>query len=646
MEIGLLIGIPFFTSLILFILDNRASGFAGILACLATAVGLLVSLSVAGESHQIIIPWITAAGFHVNLSVKIDTLSSIMLPLVHGIALLVQCYSLGYLKGDRAISRYFAFLQLFLFSMVGILLAGNLIIIYIFWELVGISSYLLIGFWNQKPRTVWAAQKAFILNRIGDAAFLSGILLLIYVTGTVEFGQLSTAVSQVSDGTLTVIGLLLFGGCIGKSAQFPLSAWLPDAMEGPTPVSALIHAATMVAAGIFLMTRVAFLLTPSAEIVIAAIGLITTLDGAIRACFVWDIKKVLAYSTQSQLGLMVFAVGLGAWEIAFFHLVTHAFFKAGLFLSAGSVIHAITPAEGQSDDSFDPQDMRTMGGLKSKLPLTFACYLICAAALAGLPFFSGFLSKDAIFLEVLTKTEAWGFSAYVALAVAMFSAGLTAFYMTRQLYLIFFGTLRYPVASVHPHESGPVMWVPMMVLAIGSFFFVFSFHPFDASSGWLLTTLQANTAHHSYAIPLLSLLISALAITLALKKAKSGALLADQTLASKVLSRSILRDYQEEKRYTAFFLAPFQYASVFLNYVDSAFVDRLVNLAGQLLVGASRVASWLDQRIVDGLVSLVAQAAQGLGGIIRSVQNGKIQSYYLATFVSLLLLVIWLVASH
>ncbi len=644
MEIGLLIGIPFFAFLRLLVLGSRVSRIAGLLGCVATAIGLFLSLFLLNRELLIDIPWISSGGFRLNFSMQTDSRTAIMLPLVHGVALLVQCYSIGYMKGDKAISRYFAFIQLFLFSMIGIVLAGNLIIIYIFWELVGLSSYLLIGFWNHKPRTVWAAQKAFILNRIGDAAFLSGILLLIYHTGTVQFSGLQSAAAGLDTGTLTLIGLLLFGGCIGKSAQFPLSGWLPDAMEGPTPVSALIHAATMVAAGIFLMARIAFLLTPQAGLVIAVIGLITMADGAIRACKAWDIKRVLAFSTQSQLGLMVFAIGLGAWQIALFHLVTHAFFKAGLFLSAGSVIHAITPPNGAAG-SFDPQDMRTMGGLKPKLPVTFACYLLCAAALAGLPFFSGFLSKDAIFLAAVQKYTDWGIFAYIALAVAMLSAGLTAYYMSRQLWLVFGGKPRFDTGAIHPHESGMIMWLPMAVLTFLSFFFVFSLNPFDASGGWFLTYFDIISPGHSVLIPVLSAVISVVAIALAASKARSASgFLSPREIAAKSAENIFLRDYSEGKRYTAFFLSPFQLVAVISDYLDRYLVDGIVNIAGKSLVGISGIAGWADRVLVDSTVGLVTRTAKTTGNFVRTLQSGKIQSYYLVTFISLILLVIWLAA--
>lgn len=643
MEIGLLIGIPFVTFLALLLSGRRLSEISGILGCLATATGLFLSLSLLNRQLVLDIPWISSGGFRLNFSMQTDSRTAVMLPLVHGVALLVQCYSIGYMKGDKAISRYFAFIQLFLFSMIGIVFAGNLIVIYIFWELVGLSSYLLIGFWNHKPRTVWAAQKAFILNRIGDAAFLSGILLLIYHTGTVQFSELPDATASLDPGTLTLIGLLLFGGCIGKSAQFPLSGWLPDAMEGPTPVSALIHAATMVAAGIFLMARIALLLTPKAELVIAVIGLITMADGAIRACKAWDIKRVLAFSTQSQLGLMVFAIGLGTWQIALFHLVTHAFFKAGLFLSAGSVIHAITP-HGSSANSFNPQDMRTMGGLRQKLPVTFACYLLCAAALAGLPFFSGFLSKDAIFLAAVQKYTDWGVFAYIALAVAMLSAGLTAYYMSRQLWLVFGGEPRFNTREIHPHESGIVMWLPMVVLTFLSFFFVFSLNPLDASGGWFLSYFDIISPGHSVLIPTLSAAISLGAIALAWSRARSAPGFLPREMAVKSPGNVFMLDYSEKTRYTVFFLSPFQLVARISDFIDRFLVDALVNAAGSLLVKISEITGWTDRVVVDGGVRLVTKAAKTTGNFVRILQNGKVQSYYLVTFISLIMLVIWLVA--
>jgi NADH-quinone oxidoreductase subunit L len=513
----LLLGAPFLTFLILWFAGGVLNKLAGWIGAAVTLFGLGVTLMYADLSalHTGQYTWVEIGDLPVTISYRLDALGTVLLVVVHFVALLVQLYSTSYLSGDKGLYRYFAFLQLFLFSMIGIVLSGNLLIMYIFWELVGLCSYLLIGFWYHKPRAVWAAQKAFVMNRIGDAAFLAGILMLFYYVGSTDLEVLARGqLSELSPGTLTAIGLLLFGGCIGKSAQFPLSGWLPDAMEGPTPVSALIHAATMVAAGIFLMARISFLLTPDARFWILLVGTITMLNGAIKASRVWDIKGVLAYSTMSQLGLMVVAIGLGSWHTAIFHLTTHAFFKAGLFLSAGSVIHAVTPASG--GNFFDPQDMRTMGGLRKKLPITFVCFGLCAAALAGLPLFSGFLSKDAIVAESVLWAENYGMLAYAVPVIILLSAGLTAYYMARQIWLVFLGEERYKAFdTVHPHESSWRMWLPMASLAGLSVFFWFSFNPLHAGESWYLFLLGKREATHIFWLPFVAGGVSAIAILLA-----------------------------------------------------------------------------------------------------------------------------------
>jgi NADH-quinone oxidoreductase subunit L len=355
----LLLIIPFVGFIGLFSLQKRANPWAGYVGTGLSVIGMGCSLVILSQSlHQsqvFAVEWFSVNGKPIMLSFFVDNQTLLMLVVVHLVAILVQVFSISYIHEDPARWRYFAFLQLFVFSMLGIVLAGSLLLMYVFWELVGLSSYLLIGFWYERPRAVWAAKKAFLLNRIGDAGFLMGILLLFWHFGTTEFSVLMSqngALSSSSSLLFTGIGILLFCGAIGKSAQFPLSDWLPDAMEGPTPVSALIHAATMVAAGIFLLGRIHPFLTPDALIVVTIIGTITMAVGAYNAVFQTDIKKLLAYSTVSQLGLMVMGMGVGAKEAALFHLMTHAFFKAGLFLCAGVIIHAV-----------HTQDTRQMGGL-------------------------------------------------------------------------------------------------------------------------------------------------------------------------------------------------------------------------------------------------------------------------------------------
>ncbi|MCE6988591.1 NADH-quinone oxidoreductase subunit L [Dyadobacter sp. CY323] len=636
-----LLGLPFFAFLILWLAGKNLNKLAGWAGALITATGLFVSIKYAdpGMLHVVHFNWLTIGSTSIDLPFRFDTLSFVMLIVVHFVALLVQIYSTAYMHGDKNLHRYFAFIQLFLFSMIGIVLSGSLLVMYIFWELVGLSSYLLIGFWYFKPRAVWAAQKAFVLNRIGDAAFLTGILMLFYYIGSTDFEVLALEVNHLDTGILTAIGLCLFGGCMGKSAQFPLSGWLPDAMEGPTPVSALIHAATMVAAGIFLLARIAFLLTIDAQLVILIIGTITMLIGAFKAMTAWDIKRVLAYSTMSQLGLMVIAVGFGSWQTALFHLVTHAFFKAGLFLSAGSVIHAVMPSH--ADESFDPQDMRTMGGLRKALPITFLCFSICAAALAGLPFFSGFLSKDAIITEGFLWASNFGLFGYLFPVLVIFSAGLTAYYMNRQIWLVFFGDQRFNASpNVHPHESPIAMWLPMGVLSALSIFFWFSFNPFNAS-GWFLHFIGVNEAAHLSWVPIIASATTFLAIFLAYRQMKApdpfgvnGSKTAPETE-----KLSWLRDYSQEH----YFIIPFSFITNYLMRIEKRIVDRFVDLVAKSSVVFAHVISWVDRTFVDGGVHLTVFSIRSAGQAVRSAQNGKIQSYFIVTAMGVFLLILWLV---
>lgn len=638
-----LLGLPLVAFLLFWLGGKGLNQVAGYAGALITAVGLAISAYFAepGVLHTVRFDWLMVGSFPIEIAFRFDTLTFIMLMVVHFVAFLVQLYSVSYLHDDENLHRYFAFIQLFVFSMLGIVLAGNLLVMYIFWELVGLSSYLLIGFWYKKARPVWAAQKAFVLNRIGDAAFLTGILMLFYYIGSTDFEVLSVTVGSISPGVLTAIGLCLFGGCVGKSAQFPLSGWLPDAMEGPTPVSALIHAATMVAAGIFLLARISFLLTWDARLVITLIGMITMLIGAVKAMRVWDIKRVLAFSTMSQLGLMVMAVGLGSWQMAFFHLTTHAFFKAGLFLSAGSVIHAVTPSQPNVD--FDPQDMRNMGGLRKSLPITYICFLICASALAGLPFFSGFLSKDAIITEVFLWAEKYGIFGYLFPLVILFSAGLTAYYMFRQLWLVFFGEARYSAsAHVHPHESPAIMWIPMVLLSGLSIFVWFSYNPFDAASGWFLSFIGVVESVHLSWVPILATLVTLVSIFLAYRASQSENPFEVFTPMQAPLESkyAFLRNFSNEN----YFLAPFAWIAKWSERIEKNWIDAFVDFVGKWSVVVAHLVSWADRNIVDGGVKFTTFSVRVAGNSVRSLQNGKIQSYFLVAITGLLLLILWLVA--
>ncbi len=442
----------------LFTLRSRVVSAALSIGAVATGFVLSVLFIGANGFHPAVTEvsrtWLSSGPLQIDFGLRLDALSLMMLLVVTGVGGAIHIYSVGYMREDRSFSRFFAKLSLFTFSMLGIVLANNFIEMFIFWELVGVSSYLLIGFWYEKPSAADAAKKAFIVNRLGDFGFLLGILMVWGVLGSLNFSTLqnSLAANPAALGTgATLAGLLVFCGAVGKSAQFPLHVWLPDAMEGPTPVSALIHAATMVAAGVYMLCRVLFVLNDQALHVIACIGGFTALLAALIAIQQNDIKRIIAYSTLSQLGYMVMAVGLNGPTAAMFHLTTHAFFKALLFLSAGSVIIAL----------HHEQDIWKMGNLRQKMPVTFWTFLAGALALSGMWPFSGFYSKDSILAQAVARHN------YLLFADGALVAGLTTFYIFRLFFVVFLGKDK-SAAAAHAHESPAVMTLPLVVLAVFS----------------------------------------------------------------------------------------------------------------------------------------------------------------------------------
>jgi NADH-quinone oxidoreductase subunit L len=443
---------PFVSALAIVLVTERSKKLSSYISVAAVAISFVFSLGVFfGQDGSASFNWIDLGVFQVKIGYLINDLTKLMLLVVSGVGLLIHIYSLGYMADDKGRARYFGALSLFMFSMLGIVLANNFIMMFIFWELVGVSSYLLIGHWFYLPAPPDAANKAFLANRIGDFGFMLGILLVWSASGTVSFEELGQHWSTIglSPGFMTAAALLIFCGAVGKSAQFPLHVWLPDAMEGPTPVSALIHAATMVAAGVFMLARSFFLFqpAPNALTVVLWIGLLTSLLAALMATQQDDIKRVLAYSTLSQLGLMVAAVGLGVPQAAMFHLFTHASFKALLFLGAGSVIYSL----------HHEQNIWQMGGLRHKMPVTFWTFLIGTLALIACPPFAGFWSKD----DILASAD-HNIPAFLAIAAVTF---LTAFYMSRLFMVAFLGEPRSDHAH-HAHESPRVMTVPLLILAV------------------------------------------------------------------------------------------------------------------------------------------------------------------------------------
>jgi NADH-quinone oxidoreductase subunit L len=448
----LILLLPLFSAAAIGLGAYRSRNASAAISVGAVTGSFLLTLLIAkgGEPHPSV-TWLAVGGLQIDIGLQIDTLSKLMLCVVTGVGSLIHIFSLGYMKADRDFSRYFAFLSLFIFSMLGIVLADNFVMMFIFWELVGVSSYLLIGFWFEKPSAADAAKKAFLTNRVGDFGFLIGILMVWATLGSVGFDDLAKAVSGETATITGLAGFLIFCGAMGKSAQAPLHVWLPDAMEGPTPVSALIHAATMVAAGVYMLCRVFFLIDGTwAMEAIAWIGGLTSLMAALMAVQQDDIKRILAYSTLSQLGYMVMAVGLGSPDAAMFHLTTHASFKALLFLGAGSVIVAL----------HHEQDIWKMGGLRERMPKTYWTFLIGTMALCGVPLFSGFFSKEAILDVALEKNIPLFF-------VAVFVALLTTFYMTRLFVVAFMGEPRSSRAE-QAKESPAVMTAPLLVLAVPS----------------------------------------------------------------------------------------------------------------------------------------------------------------------------------
>lgn len=498
-----------FTFLIFF--GKRLGRVSGFIGTAILGIDLILSLIVAffrlmyystEPMHQYKFNWINVGSNVVTIGVGVDNLAAIMLVVVTLISFLVHLFSLEYMREDKRFPRFYAYLGLFTFSMLGIVIANNFLNMFIFWELVGVSSYLLIGFWFEKDSAANASKKAFIVNRIGDLGFLFGLMTIYLTYGTFlfdeVFGSINAGILPFDSGAwMTAVGIFVFLGAVGKSAQFPLHVWLPDAMEGPTPVSALIHAATMVAAGVYLTARVFPMFTADALLFIAYTGALTAFIAATIAITQWDFKRVLAYSTVSQLGYMVMGLGVGAFTSGFMHLVTHAWFKALLFLASGSVIHAMHHSMHHHDEHhMDPQDIRNMGGLRKTMPITYITFLFATIAISGIPLTSGFLSKDGILAGTLAFAQ---LSGHWFIPVAGFGAALmTAFYMFRLTIISFHGKPKTHIAA-HTHENNAYITFPLILLAILTFWFFYSLNPLDASSGWfhkVTQTPQIATPHN------------------------------------------------------------------------------------------------------------------------------------------------------
>ena len=591
--------------------NEKLSGWIGALAVLVSLVCSIIAFTSlhggAAPLDETLYEWITGESFAFNIGFRVDALTTVMLLVITGVGFLIHVYSIGYMHGDEGYNRYFAYLNLFVFAMLILVLGNNYLMMFVGWEGVGLCSYLLIGFWYDKQSATDAGKKAFIVNRIGDFGFLLGMFTLFAAFGTLDFTPIFDAAEADSfqkvfgTSTLAIATLLLFVGAIGKSAQIPLYVWLPDAMEGPTPVSALIHAATMVTAGVYMIARSAVLynIAHTGEVV-AWIGVLTAFFAATIALAQNDIKRILAYSTVSQLGYMFVGVGVGAYASGVFHLVTHAFFKGLMFLTAGSVMHAMA----------NELDMRKMGGLKAKMPITHWTFLIGALAIAGFPFLSGFWSKD----EILHSAFA---SSPIIYGIGLVTAFLTAFYMFRLIFVTFYGESRVEsdVAS-HLHESPPVMWVPLAILAIPSAL-IGLLLGWNGHESWFhhFTKNVFPEAHHEASGNVALFMVISSVVGLA------GIAFAWTRYSKRVPS-------DEPTNAMHKFVA------------NKYYVDEVYNsLIVQPIKNASHYLLWriVDNGVIDGIVNGVASVIRLIGGTLRRLQTGLVQAYIVSMVVGIVL---------
>ena len=621
-----LIALPLAGAAILLLAGRRTDKWGHLLATAMSAssfgVGLyqlMLMLDRPTEQRpasQKLFEWIHVGEFKVDAGLLLDQLSICFVLLITGVGTLIHIYSISYMSHDKDRRRFFAYLNLFIASMLLLVLGDSYLNLYVGWEGVGLASYLLIGFWNQKPAYATASKKAFVMNRVGDMGLSFAIMIAFATMGTVSFVGVQEQVSQTSEAALTAIGLMLLVAAAGKSAQFPLQAWLGDAMAGPTPVSALIHAATMVTAGVYLITRSNFVFdaAPTAQLVVVIVGAITLMFGALIGTAKDDIKKALAASTMSQIGYMTLAAGLGpvGYAFAIMHLLTHGFFKAGMFLGAGSVMHGMN----------DEVNMRKYGALRKFMPITFVTFGLGYLAILGIPPFAGFYSKDLI---IETAFDAGGAKGIILGITTLIGASITAFYMTRVMILTFTGTKRWD-GDAHPHESPWLMWLPMAILAIGSVSSGYLLSRGDALENWLYPLFDHNDEYQKHLIE--PIIVSGMALTMvAIGVAVAYFKYARQDVSStapedvSIFTKVARQDLMQDRFNEAVFMRP-----------------------GQALT-TTLIAT--DQAVVDGAVRGVGQVALSSGSALRGLQNGYVRSYAAIILVGVIALIaaIWVVVS-
>ncbi|MEE6176185.1 NADH-quinone oxidoreductase subunit L [Mycobacterium sp. 050134] len=583
----LLVALPLAGAVILLFGGRRTDAWGHLLGCAAAlasfGVGATLLADLLGRAgddrtiHQTLFTWIPVGALRVDFGLQIDQLSMCFVLLITGVGSLIHIYSVAYMKDDAGRRRFFGYLNLFLASMLLLVVADNYLVLYVGWEGVGLASYLLIGFWYHKPSAATAAKKAFVMNRVGDAGLAVGMFVMFANFGTLTYSGVFAGAPAAGRGALTAMGLLLLLGACAKSAQVPLQAWLGDAMEGPTPVSALIHAATMVTAGVYLIVRSnpLYKLSPDAQLGVVIVGAVTLLFGAFIGCAKDDIKRALAASTMSQIGYMVLAAGLGpaGYAFAIMHLLTHGFFKAGLFLGSGSIIHAM----------HEEQNMRRYGGLRKALPITFATFGLGYLAIIGVPPFAGFFSKDKIIEAALSTGDTRG---YVLGGAALLGAGVTAFYMTRVMLMTFFGQKRW-APGTHPHEAPAAMAWPMIILAFGSVFSGFLFWWGGSLQRWLEPVVgkHEEAAHTlpAWVTTVVALGVVAVGIAVAYRMYATAPIPRVAPLAVSPATTAARRDLYGDAFNEEVFMRPGAQLTEALVEVDNAGVDGSVNALAALV---------------------------------------------------------------
>ena len=645
---------PFLAFLLSLIVKKLASLFGVLSISTSFIASLILFLAVwQKQTFHFAFNWINIGNTKIDLGILLNDLSVTMLLLVSLIALLMHFYSVEYIKTDKFKYRYFAYLSLFCFSMLSLVVADNLFILYAFWELVGFTSYLLIGFWFTKEKAVQANKKAMIMNRIGDIGFLTGILIILSHFHTLDidllFGSGDLISSSFVKGDLwispfgmmpsywlTIAGFCFFTGAIAKSAQFPLHTWLPDAMEGPTAVSSLIHAATMVAAGVFLLLRISPLFNDVVLISIAIIGLFTAFMAATIAVTQNDIKKVLAFSTISQLGFMMLAVGIKDNSAAIFHLITHAFFKCLLFLAAGMVIHQLHHLKEVKALNFDEQNMQNMGGFRKLMPITSLVFLIAACALAGLPFTSGYLSKDAILVSVFEYADLKGGLFWLFPLFISITSWLTTFYIFRVVYKVFFGDFKLskivsiPAASLNLHDPNKWMTIPVIILGVFCFGFFFAYNPFSLETSWVYKGFNAQQHQSGLYHILVPVYINIMSFAIIWA---TYLIYAKQTVKLNLQNSWMYKFSQNQWYFNSFYDVILMNIILFkaktLYWFDSKVIDGFVHLISDFTLNMAKISAWFDTHIVDGLVNGAAALVNQIGIWLRSMQSGKLQHYFI-----------------